>query len=182
MDGSPEEIRQALLDGACDLAFLYDTGAEAGLTRATVRSNRPYVILATGHPPAGRASVSLADLAEGPLIVYASPPAPSNADRWMHAVGVKPTIRYRTSSIEAVRSLVARGLGYSMLIQRRPAQTSFEGLPLAAVPISDPLDEVRVVIAHAASVTPTRRARAFAQYASETLAAMQPTDPSATPG
>lgn len=171
VDGSQEEIRQALLDGACDLAFLYDTGAETGLTCATVRSNRPYVILSAGHPLAGRASVALRELADEPLIVYASPPSPSNADRWTQAAGVRPNIRYRTNSIEAVRSLVARGLGYSMLIQRWPTRTSFEGLPLAAVPISDPLDEVRVVIAHAASVTPTRRARAFAQYARETLAA-----------
>ncbi|MGW0842373.1 LysR family transcriptional regulator [Streptomyces sp. NPDC002787] len=170
VDGSQEEIRQALLDGACDLAFLYATGAEAGLSCTAVRSSKPYAILSPGHPLAGRAAVSLTELADEPLIVYASPPAPSNADRWMHSVGVKPHIRYRTSSIEAVRSLVARGLGYSMLIQRWPTDTSFEGLPLASVPISDPLEEVDVVIAHAASVTPTRRARAFARYARDTLA------------
>ncbi|MEI5526003.1 LysR family transcriptional regulator [Streptomyces brasiliscabiei] len=169
VDGSQEEIRQALLDGACDLGLLYETGAETGLTCATVRANRPYVILAPGHPLAGRDAVSLTELADEPLIVYAAPPAPANADRWMHSVGVRPNIRHRTSSIEAVRSLVARGLGYSMLIQRWPTATSFEGLPLAAVPISDPLEEVRVVIAHAASVAPTRRARAFAQYARKTL-------------
>lgn len=37
VDGSQEEIRQALLDGACDIAFLYATGAEAGPTCTTVR-------------------------------------------------------------------------------------------------------------------------------------------------
>lgn len=170
VDGSQEEIRAALLEGACDLAFLYETGAEAGLVRTTVRANKPYVILPPGHPLADRAAVSLTELADEPLIVYAAPPAPGNADRWMHSVGVKPHIRYRTSSIETVRSMVARGLGYSMLVQRWPTDTSFEGLPLASVPISDPLDEVKVVIAHAMSVTPTHRARAFAEYARETLA------------
>ncbi|GAA3837924.1 LysR family transcriptional regulator [Streptomyces phyllanthi] len=176
VDGSQEEIRQALLEGACDLAFLYETGAEAGLSCTTVRSSHPYVILAPGHPMAGRESVSLAELADEPLIVYASFPAQANAERWMQSVGAKPNIRYRTSSIEAVRSLVARGLGYSMLVQRWPTETSFEGLPLASVPISDPLEEIRVVIAHAASVTPTHRARAFARYARENLAA-PPQDP-----
>lgn len=105
------------------------------------------------------------------MILYARPPAPSNADRWMDSAGVKPNIRYRTSGIEAVRSLVARGLGCSLLIQRWPTDTSFEGLPLASVPINDPLEEIHVVIAHAASVTPTHRAHAFARYARETLAA-----------
>ncbi|WP_200307549.1 LysR family transcriptional regulator [Streptomyces adelaidensis] len=170
VDGSQEEIRQSLLDGTCDLALLYETGAEAGLTCTTVRTRKPYVILPPGHPLAGRDAVSLTELADEPLIVYASPPAPANADRWLHAAGVKAAVRYRTSSIEAVRGLVARGLGYSMLIQRWPTDASFEGLPLASVPISDPLEEVRVVVAHAANVVPTHRARAFAEYARETLA------------
>lgn len=174
VDGSQEEIRHALLEGACDLAFLYDTGAEAGLSCTTVRTARPYLILPVGHPLAGRVSVSLAELADEPLIVYASPPALNNADRWMHSVGVKPNVRYRTSSIEAVRSLVARGLGYSMLVQRWPTDASFEGLQLASVAISDPVEEVRVVIAHAANVTPTHRARAFARYACATLAVPSP--------
>ncbi|MFF6785220.1 LysR substrate-binding domain-containing protein [Streptomyces sp. NPDC012510] len=42
VDGSQEAIRRGLLDGACDLVFLYATGyatgAEAGLTCTTVRS------------------------------------------------------------------------------------------------------------------------------------------------
>ncbi|WP_330351076.1 LysR family transcriptional regulator [Streptomyces sp. NBC_00582] len=177
IDGSQEEIRQALLEGACDLAFLYETGAEAGLTCATVRNCPPYVILSADHPLAGGEAVSLAELADEPLIVYASPPAPSNAERWLHSAGVKPDIRYRTSSIEAVRSLVARGMGYSILLQRWPSDTSFEGLPLVPMPITDPLEAVRVVIAHASSVTPTHRARAFAQYAREALAAPFPSPP-----
>ncbi|MFE7836441.1 LysR substrate-binding domain-containing protein [Streptomyces sp. NPDC057474] len=169
VDGSQEEIRQSLLDGACDLALLYETGAETGLSCTTVRASRPYVILSPGHPLAGRDAVSFTELADEPLIVYAAPSAPADADRWMHGAGVKPNIRYRTSGIEAVHSLVARGLCCSMPIQRRPTATSFEGLPLASVPISDPLEEIRVVIAHAVSVPPTRRAFAFAQYARETL-------------
>ncbi|MGI5460968.1 LysR family transcriptional regulator [Streptomyces sp. CA-249302] len=180
MDGPQDEIRQALLEGACDLALLYETGAEAGLSCTTVRVCRPYVILSADHPLARREAVSLIELTDEPLVVYASPPAPSNAERWLLGAGVKPAIRYRTSSIEAVRSLVARGLGFSMLLQRWPTDTSFEGLPLASVPISDPLDQVKVVIAHASSVTPTRRARAFAQYARDALAA--PAVPAPRPG
>lgn len=169
IDGTQEEMRHALLEGVCDLAFLYEAGAEAGLACATVRTGRPYVIVSAGHPLASRESVGLAELADEPMIVYAAPPVPNNAERWMHSAGVRPRIRYRSSSIEAVRSLVGRGLGYSMLVQRWPTDTSFEGLPLASVPVSDPLEEVRILIAHAASVTPTHRADVFAAYAQATL-------------
>ncbi|KUO01227.1 hypothetical protein AQJ84_01870 [Streptomyces resistomycificus] len=170
IEGQLDEMRQALLQGACDLALLYAFGAPAGLSCTTLRSSRPYVIVSAGHPMAGRESVSLAELADEPLIVYAEPPAQQNADHWFSLAGAQPNIRYRTSSIEAVRSMVARGLGFATLIQTWPTDTSVEGLPLASVRLSDPLDDVELVIAHAAHVTPTHRARAFLQYAQETLA------------
>ncbi|WP_327727176.1 LysR family transcriptional regulator [Streptomyces sp. NBC_00487] len=170
IEGQQDEMRQALVQGSCDVALLYAFGDEAGLSCTTLRANRPYVIVAAGHPLAGRESVSLAELADEPLIIYAQPPAQQNADRWFSLAGARPNIRYRTSSIEAVRSMVARGLGFATLIQTWPTDTSIEGLPLASVPLSDPLDHVELVIAHASHVIPTHRARAFLQYAEKTLA------------
>ncbi|MDQ1051336.1 DNA-binding transcriptional LysR family regulator [Streptomyces sp. V4I2] len=165
-----DEMRQALLQGACDLALLHEFGAQPGLSCTTLRSSRPYVIVSAGHPMTERKAVSLAELADAPLIIYSEPPARQNADHWFSLAGARPNIRYRTSSIEAVRSMVARGLGFATLIQSWPTDTSVEGLPLASVPLSDPLDEVELVIAHAAHITPTHRARAFLQYARDTLA------------
>ncbi|WP_328224286.1 LysR family transcriptional regulator [Streptomyces sp. NBC_00104] len=170
IEGQQDEMRQALVQGSCDVALLYAFGDEAGLSCTTLRANRPYVIVAAGHPLAGRESVSLAELADEPLIIYAQPPAQQNADRWFSLAGARPNIRYRTSSIEAVRSMVARGLGFATLIQTWPTDTSIEGLPLASVPLSDPLDHVELVVAHASHVIPTHRARAFLQYAEKTLA------------
>ncbi|MDX3128373.1 LysR family transcriptional regulator [Streptomyces europaeiscabiei] len=170
IEGQPDEMRQALVQGSCDVALLYAFGGEAGLSCTTLRASRPYVIVAADHTVAGRGSVSLAELADEPLIIYAEPPAQQNAEHWFSLAGARPNIRYRTSSIEAVRSMVARGLGFATLIQTWPTDTSVEGLPLASVPLSDPLDDVELVIAHASHVVPTHRARAFLQYAEKTLA------------
>ena len=170
VEGVQEATRNALLQGQCDLGLLYAFGAETGLACSTVRRSRPYVIVAAGHPLAHRAAVSLSELADEPLVVYAEPLALRNAERWFAVAGAQPRIRHRTSSIEAVRSMVARGLGFAMLLQRWPTDISIEGLPLASVPISDPLDDVELVIAYAAGVAPTHRARAFLRYAKETLA------------
>ncbi|WRZ54943.1 LysR substrate-binding domain-containing protein [Streptomyces sp. NBC_01314] len=170
IEGQQNEMRQALVKGSCDVALLYAFGDEAGLSCTTLRASRPYVIVAADHAVAGRESVSLAELADEPLIIYAEPPAQQNADHWFSLAGARPNIRYRTSSIEAVRSMVARGLGFATLIQTWPTDTSVEGLPLASVPLSDPLDDVELVIAHASHVIPTHRARAFLQYAEKTLA------------
>lgn len=170
IESSHEGTRHNLLHGACDLALLFALGTEDGLRCSTVRASRPCVILSATHPMAGRESVSLAELADEPLIIYSEPPAQQNAEQWFAVSGARPNIRYRTSSIEAIRSMVARNLGFALLIQRWPTDTSFEGLPLASVPISDPLDEVELVIAYASDVTLTQRARAFLRYAKETLA------------
>lgn len=170
IEGQLNEMRQALAQGSCDVALLYAFGDEAGLSCTTLRASRPYVIVAADHAVAGRESVSLAELADEPLIIHAEPPAQQNADHWFSLAGARPNIRYRTSSIEAVRSMVARGLGFATLIQTWPTDTSVEGLPLASVPLSDPLDDVELVIAHASHVIPTHRARAFLQYAEKTLA------------
>ncbi|UUU36254.1 LysR family transcriptional regulator [Streptomyces sp. CA-210063] len=48
---------------------VHETGAEAGLACTTVRSSKPYAILSPGHTLAGRAAVSLTELADEPLIV-----------------------------------------------------------------------------------------------------------------
>ncbi|WP_286259224.1 LysR family transcriptional regulator [Streptomyces graminofaciens] len=175
IEGQQDEMRQALMQGSCDVALLYAFGDEAGLSCTTLRRSRPYVIVATDHPVAGRESVSLADLADEPLIIYAEPPARQNAEHWFSLVGARPNIRYRSSSIEAVRSMVARGLGFATLIQTWPTDSSIEGLPLASVPLSDPIDSVELVIAHASHVTPTHRARAFLQYTEKSL--VGPTGP-----
>ncbi|MFE7841443.1 LysR family transcriptional regulator [Streptomyces sp. NPDC057474] len=170
IEGQQNEMRQALVQGSCDVALMYAFGDEGGLSCTTLRASRPYVIVSADHPMAGRESVSLAELADEPLIIYAEPPAQQNADHWFSLAGARPNIRYRTSSIEAVRSMVARGLGFATLIQTWPTDTSIEGLPLVSVPLSDPLDNVELVIAHASHVSPTHRARAFLQYAEQTLA------------
>ncbi|MBU3063179.1 LysR family transcriptional regulator [Nocardia sp. NEAU-G5] len=169
IEGQQDEMRRALLQGACDLALLYRFGAASGLSCIGLRSSRPHVIVSAGHPMARRNAISLAELADEPLIIYADPPAQQNADHWFSVAGAKPNIRYRTSSIETIRSMVARGLGFATLIQSWPTDTSVEGLPLASVPLCDPLDDVELVIAYAAHVTPTLRARTFLQYAKDTL-------------
>ena len=41
------------------------------------------------------------------------------------------------SSFEAVRGMVARGLGFTVLVQRPPVDISYDGLPLVALHLED---------------------------------------------
>ena len=72
--------------------------------------------------------------------------------------------RFNVSSYELLRSLVARDLGYGLLISRPAADVSYEGRPLVARRLAgDPLP-IDVSLAWVAGVRRTRRARAFADH------------------
>ncbi|EPN66140.1 LysR family transcriptional regulator, partial [Pseudomonas syringae pv. actinidiae ICMP 19096] len=67
------------------------------------------------HPLCQRASVSLADVAREPYILLTVDEAEQSAMRYWELAGQHPNVRVRTSSVEAVRSMVANGSGVAIL-------------------------------------------------------------------
>ncbi len=64
-----------------------------------------------------------------------------------------------------VRALVARSLGYSLLIQRPVGDVSYEGLPLVCRPVRHPKHIQTIVAATLHGSRPTRRSTAFIELA-----------------
>ena len=62
------------------------------------------------------------------------------------AQGLRPKIRHRTASYEVVRTLVARGLGYGILVSRVANPGSYEGLPLVEKTIAPPVRPVACLL------------------------------------
>ena len=62
-------------------------------------------------------------------------PSRENTEMMFSAAGLSPWIRFRTTDFEVTRSMVARGMGYAILVQRPFADLSYEGKPLAVRPI-----------------------------------------------
>lgn len=162
-EGAADDMREALLDGRCELAFLYDRDGDPELSTVPVRTSRPYLILAADHRLAGQESIALAEIADEPLIMFDVPSA-RNAAAMLAEAGLAPRLRHLSSNIEVVRCLVARGVGYSILVQRWPTDVSFEGLPIASRPITDPTQERRAVLAWPARTRLTRRAQALIDF------------------
>jgi DNA-binding transcriptional LysR family regulator len=95
------------------------------------------------------------------------------------AGGVEPIVRFSSGSFESVRSLVASGAGYSLLLQRPSPQATYAGPPLVHREIAEDVRTVDVVLAHARDARLTRRAQAFAEFCrvtfSETSGRLGPT-------
>jgi DNA-binding transcriptional LysR family regulator len=163
-EGSLGELQRLLFDGRCELALMYDVDIQGGIDRDVLYQARPYVLLPPEHPLSEADEIRLADLDDQPMVMLDVPPSMRYFSQVLAEGGVEPIIRHRTTSFETARSLVARGIGYSLFIQRPMVELSYEGRPLVTRPIKDPIDPLPVVLAWPSGAVPTRRATAFAEY------------------
>ncbi|MEO6298300.1 MAG: LysR family transcriptional regulator, partial [Paracoccaceae bacterium] len=63
------ELTDALIQGQADLAVTWDLGLPPGIQRTVLARLPPQAVLSVDHPLAGRGSLTLADLAEQPLVL-----------------------------------------------------------------------------------------------------------------
>jgi DNA-binding transcriptional LysR family regulator len=170
-EGALDLLQTDVLNGTLELALLYGVDVRPGLATEQVGELRPYVVLPADHRFAKRRKVHLADLADEPMILLDAPPSRQHATSVLASVGVTPTIERVTHNFETLRSFVARGHGWGFLVQRPCDDTSYEGLPLAAVTIADHIEPVAIVVATAAGARLSRRAQACIDLCRSVVAA-----------
>lgn len=155
-----DELQQALLDGRIEFGLLYDLDIEPEIEIEVLVDNTPHILLPDDHPNADDPSIPLAALAAEPFVLLDVPPSRRYFESILDRAGIDPPIAHVTGSLETLRSLVARGQGWSMLIQRPAITVSYEGLPVRTVTIADRLDPMPVVTAWPRGTSLTRRAAA----------------------
>ncbi|WP_116996543.1 LysR family transcriptional regulator [Desertimonas flava] len=171
------ELQQALREGAIEVAFLYDHQLGADLDHVVVDRVVPYVLLPADHRFAGDDEVQLESLSSEPMILFDVPPSRQNWQRMVSAVGVEPLVGHTTQNFELARSLVGRGLGYALLLQRPPIEWTYEGRRVVAKPIAEQMPTIDIVLAHAVGTQLTARARRFTEFTIATLSARAELDP-----
>ncbi|WP_406136868.1 LysR family transcriptional regulator [Streptomyces sp. NBC_01089] len=160
-EAEAEQLLQALHAGRIDFALTYDLGlsADPGLRGETIARFPAYAIVHAGHPLAGRGTVKLAELTAEPLVLLDLPYTRDYFRALVADSGTAPDVRYRTQSYETVRSMVAEGLGYSVLNQR-PATGQTYGGEVVELELSDRRPPLELKLATVQGVTQTPRARA----------------------
>lgn len=162
-EGPIETLAQDVLHGRLDMMISYRVGLPMGLISDGLFHTVPQVALPENHALAAQPTVSLEDLESEPLILLDLPPAGDNTLRLLHERGLRPRVIHRSSSYETVRSMVARGFGYSLFFQQTMTQVSYEGLPLIHRAIEPPLQAEPVVLSWQIDAQPTRRANAVGE-------------------
>jgi len=164
LEGSLKELQEYLLQGRCELALLYDTDIQPGVAYDLLHEAQPHVLLPADDRLAGQDVVRPADLAGRDMVMLDVPPSQHYFRGILAELGVAPIIRHSSMNFEMVRCLVARGVGYSLLVQRPVTDLSYEGLPLVIRSLDRRVRPVRVVLAHAEGALLTRRASVFAEF------------------
>lgn len=165
LEGPLPELERALKDGRCEVALVYDLDVGPGIDCEALYQTEPYVLLSPDHPLTVRTTpLPLRELADHDMVMLDVPPSSSYFGGVFAQAGVVPRVRFTVSSYELLRSMVARNLGYGLLISRPHGDVSYEGRPLLARPLGGAPLPIDVSLAWASGVRRTRRARAFADH------------------
>ncbi|AZV94161.1 LysR family transcriptional regulator [Bordetella sp. J329] len=168
-EGSNDELLPMMDVGKLDVLITYRINLPPGLAEAELLHTAVHALLPANHPLAGEAAVWLRDLQDEPLIMLDLPPSGRHALDMLHGVGIRPRIRHSTRNFELVRSMVARGLGYSLLVQRPWIEHSYEGLPLITRPILPDIHRETVVMVWPEHIQCNPRLQALIDFARRTV-------------
>ncbi|MFE7629526.1 LysR substrate-binding domain-containing protein [Kocuria sp. NPDC057446] len=180
--GSQTAVLERLTRGELDLAVVYDVALPAGISTHRLYSAVPHVVLPADHSLAAAECLPLERLAGEPFILLDLPPSRENTMALFAAAGVTPHVRFRTTDYEITRSLVGRGLGYSVLVQHPEGDLTWGGRSLVLRRIDPTPRPVDVCLAWDSGVRPSRRAEAMLETARTLHGAAGPRQPEAAAG
>lgn len=122
-------IENALLTGGLDLAVMLTSNLANAqdLASETLFRSRRRLWLPSDHRLLGAAEISLHDVAREPYVMLTVDEASRTAGRYWDQHGLTPKVVFSTSSVEAVRSMVAAGMGLTILSDMVYRPWSLEG-------------------------------------------------------
>jgi len=156
-----DRVLAELNAGRVEIALAYDVDLPAEMVKLRICTAMPYVLLPGGHRLLERSAVSLTELQDDPFVLLGSRPAGQYFLSLFDIVGVRPNIVLTSPSFEVVRSLVAQGLGYSVLVTRPQSDLTYDGARVYPRPLKDDLPEHNVCTVRAGATRMTRRCAAF---------------------
>lgn len=170
-EGTQDVLQQQLLSGELDLAILYDMEVRPEMSRSVIDTMRPHILLPEDHHLAQHPKISLAQLADEPMVLLDAPPSSHNTLGIFERFGVIPDVRYRPTTFELTRALVGRGMGYALLVQRPANERTYEGRRVVSKEISEPVGESSVLVVWPKAHRLSRQAQAFVEFCRDRCAA-----------
>ena len=141
-------IEAGLLEGRFDIAMLVTSNVvNPALKTQTLVDSQRRLWIPPGHRLAGESPVSLAEIAKEPLMMLTADEAFEAAQRYWKHHGYAPEVRLRSSSIEAIRSMVGNGQGVAIASDMQYRPWSLEGKRVEAVAVKELIPPMSVGLA-----------------------------------
>ncbi|TPQ44125.1 LysR substrate-binding domain-containing protein [Cupriavidus pinatubonensis] len=146
LDMDRPEIEKAVLSGDIELgiALLSNLERPQRFSRHTLVRSRRQLWTSATHPLLAIDRPSLRDIAAHPYILITVDEAETSTMRYWRGRKLAPNVAFRTSSMEALRGLVAHGFGVTVLSDIVYRPWSLEGKEIAARPIADAVPDMEV--------------------------------------
>jgi DNA-binding transcriptional LysR family regulator len=164
-------IEQALVAGGLDLAVMLTSnlGNRDELDAETLFRSRRRLWLPSEHPLLAAGAITLADVARQPYIMLTVDEADITAARYWSRFGLSPAVIFATSSVEAVRSMVAAGMGVTILSDMVYRPWSLEGQRIEQRLTVEPVPSMDVGLCWARARPLSPPAQVFRSFLSLTL-------------
>lgn len=166
-------IENALTSGGLDLAVMLTSNlANTGeLASETLFRSRRRLWLPSEHRLLAAPEISLHDVAREPYVMLTVDEASRTAGRYWDTYGLVPKTVFTTSSVEAVRSMVAAGMGVTILSDMVYRPWSLEGQRIEQRHTVEAIPSMDVGLTWPNDRPLSAAAKVFSAYISATLGA-----------
>ena len=166
-----DSIERGIVEGTLALAVMLVSNLRdrKRIESEVLLRSRRRLWAAADHHLLERPSVSLEDAAQEPYLMLTIDEAEKTAMRYWRKTPYRPQVRFATSSVEAIRSMVATGMGITLLSDMVYRPWSLDGQRIEVRTIEDEVPSMDVGLAWRRGATLSPPARAFQEYLSLTF-------------
>jgi len=133
-------------------------------TYETLVYSRRRLWLSVEHPLLRASALTLEDIAKEPYIMLTVDEAGKTAERYWKPTGLRPRTIIRTSSVEAVRGMVAAGMGVTILSDMVYRPWSLDGQRIELRPVAANIPSMDVGLVWNKKREPSPATRLFREF------------------
>lgn len=160
-----ESIEEGLLTNRYDIAVLLTSNIQnPAVTTERLLSSTRRLWVPARHALLSRESVGLEEISREPYIMLTVDEAAQSTLKYWSQSAYQPDVTLRTSSVEAVRSLVANGQGVAILSDMVHRPFSLEGKRIETINVRDPIPAMDVGLAYRKGVDFSPEMEALRSY------------------
>lgn len=169
-------IEEGLVTGGFDVSVMLTSNIinHEDISNAPLLRSRRRLWVNANHEFLKRQTVTLQEISEEPYIMLTVDEASNTAQRYWNKTPYNPKTIFRTSSVEAVRSMVANGMGISILSDMVYRPWSLEGRQVGVIDISDNVPTMDVGLAWADRQDQSDAVKSFIEFMHLSIGSDQP--------